>query len=112
MTCSGSAKQILPLTWTGDTPGELQRRNASSGPVRAATPVLLSKGQVLHAGPAVQNFQTLTLHELLDLADVPGLEQQLNGSLQDLEAANHHKNPEYLVWIVVTLSQTGVFGLF
>lgn len=64
-----------------DTPGELQRRDASSRPVGAAAPVLLGEGQVLHAGPAVQNLQTLTLHELLDLADVPGLKQQLNRSL-------------------------------
>lgn len=70
------------------TPGELQRGDAGSGPVRAAAPVLLGEGQVLHAGPTVQNLHTLTLHKLLHLADVPRLKQQLNGTLQDLRKQN------------------------
>lgn len=66
------------------TPGELQGRHAGAGPVRAAATVLFGEGQVLHAGPAIQNFHALTLYKLLHLADVPGLKKQLDGTLQNL----------------------------
>lgn len=66
------------------TPGEFQRRDASSRSVRAAAPVLLGEGQILHACPAIQNLHTLTLHKLLHLANVTCLKQQLDRTLQNL----------------------------
>ncbi|TNN85432.1 hypothetical protein EYF80_004454 [Liparis tanakae] len=68
-------------------------RDAGSGPVGAAAPVLLGEGQVLHAGPAIEDLHALMLHELLHLADVPGLKQELDGTLQDLEDTHEsHQN--------------------
>lgn len=85
LCCCGkhTLAQVRTRTRT-HTPGELQSGNTCSGTIRAAAPVLFGEGQVLHAGPAVQNLHTLTLHELLYLADVPSLKQQLNGTLQNL----------------------------